>query len=84
MTTLSLAEAAERLHCKRRKLFELLKDGRLCRAVRLGKEVRVTAASIDALERELVAPAPKPRPRRRFRPPAASAAAAVLAIPLDS
>ena len=47
--TLSLDETMARLHCGRRKVFELLRDGRLCRAVRLGRGVRITESSVRAL-----------------------------------
>jgi excisionase family DNA binding protein len=45
--TLTLEQACERLHCKRRKFFMLIQQGKL-RRVREGKETCVTAESVDA------------------------------------
>ena len=80
--TLSLEETMTRLHCKRRKVFDLLKDGRLVRAQRLGKELRITESSVIALEFEIERPQPKARSKVR-RPPLTGVAARIHAVPLD-
>lgn len=70
---LTALEVAARLRCSRRKVFELLAEGRLQRArERVGKEILITVASLDRYEREIFEPPPEPRPsesptRRRAR-----------------
>jgi excisionase family DNA binding protein len=63
--------AADRLHCKRRKVFELLKKGRLSRPrERPGRAALVTVASLDRYEAEAFADASPPaarEPERRRR-----------------
>ncbi len=46
--TESVLEAAERLGCKRRKVFELLASGLLERAPRYGRQIRIYSDSVDA------------------------------------
>lgn len=80
---LSVEDTATRLGCSRRRVFGLLREGRLLRAERLGKETQVTIASIELLERAVTG-APEPRRRViRHRTAPGSGGAAVLAIPID-
>jgi len=71
---LTLEQVEARLHCKRTKVFELLRYGRLVRAQRLGRDIVITAASVERVEREMaggVVPAPattaRPAPKRARR-----------------
>ncbi len=43
--TLSIEQVCERLGCKRRRVFQLLKDGTLERAPRFGRSLRIYGAS---------------------------------------
>lgn len=57
----SVEQVAQRLGCKRRRVFQLLKDGTLERAPRYGREIRIYSASVD----RALAPAPQAQPRKR-------------------
>lgn len=57
----SVEQAGEILGCKRSKIFELLAEGKLQRAPRIGRSLRIFRDSVD----QLLRPAPK---RRRKAP----------------
>lgn len=65
---LTLAQTAVRLGCTKRTVFELLKAHRLVRAPRVGRQARVTVASIEALEVGTKSALP-PRSRRGMEAP---------------
>lgn len=63
--------AAERLNCGRTRIFKLLREGRLARPrERFGRDLMVTVASLEVVEREGHAPErpePTPQPQRSRR-----------------
>lgn len=62
--SVSIDEAATSLGCSRTRVFELLRDGTLQRARRIGRHQMILASSVEAARRE---PSAKPvsTPRRR-------------------
>lgn len=56
---LTVEEAAQALHCSRRRVFELLADGTLARGPKYGRRTVITAGSVEAA---LVASEPTPCP----------------------
>ena len=70
---LGVDEAAARLRCSRRRVFELLSDDTLVRGPKYGRRTMVTAASVAAALEPTPTPvlnetsAPKPRARRSLR-----------------
>lgn len=65
---LTVEEAAVQLGCGRTRVFELMREGVLHRARRLGKKTMVFAASVEAALK-LPAPRPTPAAPRRTPPP---------------
>ncbi|GHG91513.1 hypothetical protein GCM10012319_52410 [Comamonas sp. KCTC 72670] len=62
----TIERAAELLHCKRTRVFELIAEGRLKRAPKLGKKTTVRLDSVLAcVKGEEDQPPSAPRPRRR-------------------
>lgn len=59
--TLSVAEAAQVLGCRRRKVFYLLKEGALVGTPKIGRERRITRDSVE----ELLAASEQPRRHRK-------------------
>jgi hypothetical protein len=59
----TIADAARMLHCKRTRVFEMLKAGELKRVPRTGRETLVTVESITA---RLTPPAPRKRPASTY------------------
>lgn len=67
MNLLTVTEAAARLRCSRRKVFELIAQGILIRGARYGRSTVVTEESVEAA---LTATPAEPRvviPKRRIR-----------------
>lgn len=81
--TITVARAAELLHCERTKVFMLIADGTLERAPRFGRKTTVVTASVTRAA--LQGPrAPEARPRRsRRRARLAQLAAELDAVPLN-
>lgn len=65
---LTLDEVTARLHCRRTKVFELLRTGRLVRAERLGRDLLITTASVERLELELAGGVPASAAAKRAPP----------------
>src|SRR5271166_3996002 len=61
--TMSIEQAAQRLGCSERQVFKFLKNGKLDRARRLGRRVRLTADSVEG-----PLPHEPARPMRQRRP----------------
>ncbi len=63
LPSVSSQDAMELLQCGRFRLFELLRQGRLRRAARVGRRTMVTSASVKAVMqgKRLVGRQPKPR-----------------------
>ena len=84
--TLSIDEVCQRLDCRRTKVKQLLRDGSLTRAARVGARTRVTIVSVEEFEARITGVRPVAPPRRRtprHRPVPGVGGAAVLAIPID-
>jgi len=64
-TLLDVDEAATRLRCSRRRVFELLADGTLARGPKYGRRTVITAESVAAA---LVASEPAPCPAAEAAP----------------
>ena len=79
----SMAEATELLGCGRSQVFKLLAQGKLRRGQRVGRQVTVTIASIQALQESLIAGKPTRR-RRHAGPIGPTNGASILALPLPS
>lgn len=76
----TVERAAELLHCSRARVFALLKEGRLVRAPRFGRETTLVTASVLAVLRVGTAPA-EPIQRRATR--SKRRAATLRTVPLD-
>lgn len=78
-SVMSLEDVCQLLGCKRSRVFELLRAGKLERAPRMGRLLRITAASVERL---LLTPAPAPVRQRRKRPPPPFVPARLENIPI--
>lgn len=76
--SVTVERACELLHCSRARVFELLKEGRLQRAVRLGRQTTIITASVLAMATLPPRPEPKKRRTRKTR-----MLEAMRALPLD-
>lgn len=75
----TVEEAAAKLRCSRRRIFELLADGTLIRGKRYGKRTVIVAESVSAALEVDPIPAPAPRRKSRARPDLAAVMDAVKA-----
>lgn len=68
---LDVDEAAARLRCSRRRVFELLADGTLARGPKYGRQTVITADSVEAAlapsEQAPAAPKRRTRPSKSFK-----------------
>jgi excisionase family DNA binding protein len=78
---LTVDEAATRLRCSRRRVFELLADGTLQRGPKYGKQTVITAESVAAA---LAAPPASENPAPPAKPRAARGLAADVDALLDA
>lgn len=76
-SAITIEEAAEALHCSRRRVFELLADGILTRTRSFGRK---TLIAVESVQRALEVTPARPERKRRRSPTgfAADAGAAIL------
>lgn len=65
--SVTVEQAAELLGCQRSRVFELLAEGRLLRAKRVGRKAQITRASVEAYASAAPEPAPRARAGERER-----------------
>jgi hypothetical protein len=80
--TLTLDEAETKLGCKRTKLNELVRIGKVVRVKGPGREGLVTTESVEKLRQGDI-PAPRQAPKRKPARSPEQEAAAILRLPVD-